>query len=229
MTDVKLYLGDCLEVMRGMPDKSVDAVITDPPYFLPAQHYQTRKQFQRNFSDLGILEHFFKDLYVEMARIIRDDGCFYMFCDGQSYPLFWYHGFKISKSVRPLIWDKSVSINGYGWRHQHEIILFGEMPKAKPIPTGDGDILKHRAVLVDSREHPAEKPVELITRLVEKSGATILDPFMGSGATGIACIKAERNFIGIEIDPTYFAIAEKRIAEAQLQSRLPLEVNNEQA
>ena len=131
MTDVKLYLGDCLEVMRGMPDKCVDAVITDPPYFLPAQHYQTRKQFQRNFSDLGILEHFFKDLYTEMARVIRDDGCFYMFCDGQSYPLFWYHGFKISKSVRPLIWDKSVSINGYGWRHQHEIILFGEMPKAK--------------------------------------------------------------------------------------------------
>ena len=70
---VQLYLGDCLEVMRSMPDKCVDAVITDPQYFLPAQHYQTRKQFQRNFSDLGILEHFFKDLYTEMARVIKDD------------------------------------------------------------------------------------------------------------------------------------------------------------
>jgi site-specific DNA-methyltransferase (adenine-specific) len=52
---------------------------------------------------------------------------------------------------------------------------------------------------------------------------------MGSGTTGVACVQTGRNFIGIEIDPTYFAIAEKRIAEAQLQPRLPLEVNNEQA
>ena len=54
--------------------------------------------------------------------------------------------------------------------------------------------------------------------------STILDPFMGSGTTGVACVQTGRNFIGIEIDPTYFAIAEKRIAEAQLQLRLPLEV-----
>lgn len=217
---VELILGDCLEVMKDMPDKSVDAVITDPPYFLPAQHYQTRKVFKKNFSDLGILEHFFRDLFTEMERIIKDTGWFYIFCDGQSYPLFWYYGFTMTKRVRPLIWDKSVSINGYAWRHQHELIIFGEMSRAKPIPTGDGDILVHRAVPVDNRLHPAEKPLDLILRLVEKSGETILDPFMGSGVTGEASVKYNRNFIGIEIDPDYFAIAERRIKEAQMQPRL---------
>jgi len=60
-----------------------------------------------------------------------------------------------------------------------------------------------------------------ITRLTDE-GATILDPFMGSGTTGVACVKTGRNFIGIEIDPDYYAIAEKRIAEAQMQMRLPI-------
>ena len=63
-------------------------------------------------------------------------------------------------------------------------------------------------------------------RLIEMTtneGDTILDPFMGSGTTGVACVQTGRNFIGIEIDPDYFAIAERRIAEAQMQLRLPLE------
>ena len=74
-------------------------------------------------------------------------------------------------------------------------------------------------------QHPTEKPVELMKWLIEtytREGDTILDPFMGSGTTGVACVQTGRNFIGIEIDPTYFAIAEKRIKEAQQQPRLEL-------
>jgi site-specific DNA-methyltransferase (adenine-specific) len=220
---IDLRLGDCLEVMKTLPDGSVDAVVTDPPYFLPAQHYQTRKVFRKNFSDLGILEHFFRDFFDEMKRILRASGCFYVFCDGQSYPLFWYYAFQMSKSVRPLIWDKGTSINGYFWRHQHELILFGEMPESRPLPTGDGDILRARAVPVDTREHPAEKPAELLGKITSKCGDLVLDPFMGSGTTGVACVQTGRSFIGIEIDAGYFAIAQKRIAEAQLQMRLPLD------
>jgi len=204
-----LHNGDCLEYLATLPAESVDAFITDPPYFLPVQHYQTRKVFQRNFSDLGILEHFFKDLFTQVRRVLKNDGHFYIFCDGQSYPLFWYYGYQFAKSVRPLIWDKSVSINGYAWRHQHEIILFGEMPKAKPIPTGDGDILKCRAVPVNDRQHPAEKPVDLMEKLIKKCGQVICDPFMGSGATGKACKNLGRDFIGIETDKDYFRYAEQ--------------------
>ena len=71
--------------------------------------------------------------------------------------------------------------------------------------------------------HPCPKPrlwARGLVTLLTLSGDTILDPFMGSGTTGVACVQTGRNFIGIEIDPTYYAIAERRIAEAQLQPRL---------
>jgi len=71
------------------------------------------------------------------------------------------------------------------------------------------------------RVHPTQKPIELMKWCIDMvEGATILDPFMGSGTTGVACVQTGRNFIGIEIDPTYFAIAEKRIKDAQMQPRL---------
>ncbi len=74
------------------------------------------------------------------------------------------------------------------------------------------------------REHPTQKPVGVMMFSIEKAklqeGETVLDPFMGSGTTGVACVRAGLNFIGIEIDPDYFAIAERRIKEAQMQMRL---------
>jgi site-specific DNA-methyltransferase (adenine-specific) len=76
-----------------------------------------------------------------------------------------------------------------------------------------------------ARNHPNEKPIDIMKRLMmllTDEGDTIIDPFMGSGTTGVACVQTGRNFIGIEIDPTYYAIAEKRIAQAQLQIRMPL-------
>lgn len=217
------YNADCLEMMKALPDNSVDCVITDPPYFLPAKHYATRKEFQRNFGDLGILESWFHQIWKEMQRILRDTGSFYIFCDGQIYPLFYYYAYFFTKNARPLIWDKQTAFTGYGWRHQHEIILWGEMPKAAPIPTGDGDVLKCRAVPVNERCHPAEKPIELLQRLIRKStteGQTVLDFTMGSGSTGVACELENRNFIGIEKDADYFAIAQKRIADVKKKEPL---------
>ena len=216
----KIICGDCLKVMKDIPDNSIDLVLTDPPYFLPASHYQTRKQFIRNFSDLGILEYFIKDTFLQFNRITKESGIIYIFCDGQSYPLFYYHLYPFCKSVRPLIWDKKTSINGYSWRHQHELIIFAEMPKSKPIPTGDGDILRYSAVKVDSREHPAEKPIDLNKTLIEKSSQEndiILDPFLGSGTTAVAALNLNRKFIGIEIDPIYCQIALKRIEVEKAQ------------
>ena len=74
-----------------------------------------------------------------------------------------------------------------------------------------------------SLEHPCPRPLGQVQHIIEqwvRPGAIVLDPFMGSGTTGVACVKTGRNFIGIEIDPDYYAIAEKRIAEAQQQFRL---------
>jgi DNA modification methylase len=206
--------------MKSMPDKSVDAVITDPPYFLPATHYSTRSRSARSLSDLSMLEHFYHDIFVELARVTKPTGSWYVFCDGQSYPAFYVSAYPHVKALRPLIWDKVVSFNGYTWRHQHEIIMFAELPEAKPIPTGDGDILRNRAVPINDREHLAEKPTDLLAQLVRKCGQIIFDPFVGGGSTGEAVLDEGKKFIGCEIDPTYFAIAEKRVHEATLQPQL---------
>ena len=203
-----LHNGDCLEYLATLPAGSVDAVITDPPYFLPATHYSTRSRSARSLSDLSMLEHFYRDVFTELARVTKPSGVWYVFCDGQSYPAFYVSAYPHVKALRPLIWDKVVSFNGYTWRHQHEIIMFAELPEAKPIPTGDGDILRNRAVPVNDREHLAEKPVDLLSQLVKKCGQVILDPFAGSGSTGKAVLKEGKEFIGCEIDERYYRLAQ---------------------
>lgn len=210
----QIICGNSIEVMRGVKDESIDLFLTDPPYFLPAKHYDTRKYFARSLSDLTILEYFFKGVFKEAIRILRKEGFIYVFCDGQSYPVFYVQLYPHVKSLRPLIWDKLTSINGYSWRHQHEIILFAEMPKAPAIPTGDGDILKYRAVKVNEREHPAEKPIDLISALIEKSsnkGDTILDPFCGSGKVAVVAEKLKRNSIIIDVSKEYCELSYKNI------------------
>lgn len=215
--DFEIYLGDCVQVLSGMDDGSVDLVLTDVPYFLPARHYATRKEFPRTLSDLSMLEFFYYEIYKQCARVLKSTGSLYMFCDGQSYPVFFSCGYRFFKTLRPVIWDKQNSINGYTWRHQHEMILFAEKDEAPNVATGDGDIIRYRAVAIDDRDHPAEKPVGLLRKLIEKStqpGQKVLDPFTGSGSCGEACAELGRYFIGIEKEKDYYDLAMERITNA---------------
>jgi len=212
----KIICGDCLEVMKELPDKSVDLVVTDPPYFLPTQSYVgTRKNgySKRHYGDNSIMKGFFNLVFNELSRVLKDDGTFYVFCDAQSYPIFFEVMYPYCNHVRLIIWDKQVSFNGYTWRHQHELIAWGELSNSKRMPTGDGDIIKLRGVLQKDRNHPAEKPIDLIKKLINKHPdyLTILDPFIGSGTTAIACKELGRRYIGIEISPEYCEIARNRV------------------
>lgn len=186
-----LYLGDCLEYMKTMPDKSVDAVITDPPY--PDYHVDDYKYFD------GILEPL---LRLTCRQFI-----------------FW-----TSKEPFPLdytaihIWDKKT---GAGSEYER---IFER--------NGNKNYKVFRHYLINSTVaasftgdvftgHPSQKPKQLLLDLLKYCSAdTIFDPFMGSGTTGVACVQLGRNFIGCEIDPKHFAIAEKRIKQAQLQEPL---------
>lgn len=219
----QLYLGDCLEILPTLPAKCVDTVVIDPPYFLPAAHYNVRSGTFRSLSDLSILSTYFRLLFGELRRVLSDSGFCYAFCDGQSYPVFYAACYEMFRRVRPLVWDKQTSINGYGWRHQHELILFCESTESPHVKTGDGDVLRCRAVPIGERQHLAEKPVELLRRLIQKvtpENGTVLDSFMGSGATGIASHAENKNFIGVEQNPTYYEIAQQRLATAGVQPSL---------
>jgi len=220
----KLYHGDCLEIMPQL--EPVDLVLTDPPYFLPAKHYvATRKRADytiKTLADRSILKTYFNLFFNQIDKSTRSTGTFYVFCDGQSYPVFYDGLFEYCKNIRPIIWDKIISYNGYTWRHQHEIIIWGERDDSERIPTGDGDIIKMRGVLQKDRSHPAEKPKELFISLINKheNYKFILDPFIGSGTTAIACERLNRKWIGIEIEEKYCEIAAKRIEQERKQLKL---------
>lgn len=210
---------DCLEYMATMKDNSIDCIISDPPYFLPIQSYvgtRNKGYSKRTLADTSILRGYFERVFAELDRIIKPDGTYYIFCDGQSYPIFYQVMFPYCKYVRPLIWDKMISYNGYTWRHQHEIIAWGEKDESKRIPTGDGDIIKCRGVLQKDRFHDAEKPVELLEKLISKHPhyKTYLDPYAGSGSLGVACAMRKRSFIGCELDENNAKVANDRIQEA---------------
>jgi DNA modification methylase len=222
---VTIHHGDCLDVMRGMDAASIDAVVTDPPYFLPAVHYNTRKRFPKSLSDLSMLEHFYRDVFAEFARVLKPTGCAYVFCDDHSYPVFYTVAYRQFEKQRALIWDKVVSFNGWSWRKQHELILFAEMHEAPAVKTGDGDIVRCRSVKVDDRVHPAQKPVELLRTLIRKScppGSLILDPFAGSGATGEAAQAENCNAILIEREADYVGLhaAQREHGDAPLLSEV---------
>lgn len=210
---VTLYHGDALSVLADMADASVDAIVTDPPYFLPAAHYSTRTGSFRSLADLSMLEHFFRDAFREFARILGPAGVAYVFCDGQSYPAFYAVAFEQFPKVRPLVWDKQNSINGYAWRHQHELILFAEGKDAPKVPTGDGDVLHSRAVPINEREHLAQKPIPLLRKLIAKTApdGAVLDPFAGSASTGVAALLEGRRFIGVEMSAHYAEVAADRL------------------
>lgn len=207
-----IYHGDCLDVMTSLDP--VDTVVTDPPYFLPATHYNVRSGSFRSLSDLSMLEHFFRSFFQQAAQTLKPTGFLYAFCDGQSYPAFYATAFLWFKRLRPLVWDKQVSINGYGWRHQHELILFAEKDEAPKVPTGDGDVIRGRAVPIDSRFHLAEKPVDVLSLLIAKTtpaDGVVLDPFVGSGSTLVAARTLGFRAIGIERDERYCEIAAQRL------------------
>lgn len=228
----KIHNLDCTEALKDMEDNSVDLIVTDPPYFLPVNSYVGKRgegYVKRHLADTSVLKGFFKQVFAELFRVLKPTGTIYVFCDGQSYPIFYEAMFPYCKYVRPLIWDKMVSYNGYTWRHQHEIIAWGELGEGHRVPTGDGDILKCRGVLQKDRNHPAEKPVELIKKLIAKHEAAeiVLDPFMGSGSVAVAASQLGRKYVGFELNEDFCNTANRR-AEETTQVQETLEVQNAQ-
>lgn len=209
---VTLYCGDCLEVMKSIPDKSIDAVITDPPYGIgldgSKESIQNGVQIRKAYEFKGWDKHIPSENYFdEIKRASRNQIVF-----GANY----FNEYLQQGHKGWIIWDKGQR----GLTMSDCEIVYSSFNKPTRI------ITVHRAKLwAEKPQHPTQKPLTLLSQIIKENtneGDVILDPFMGSGTTGVACVQTGRNFIGIEIDPTYFAIAEKRIKDAEQQMRLPL-------
>jgi len=189
-----LYLGDCMDILPTLP--KVDAVITDPPYGIGIAANPVRQMHEKLDWDASAPD----------SQII--DACV---AAGDVAVLWGGNYFDLSPQQCFFVWDKvqpqdfSLAMCEYAWTNKK------------------GPAKMHRqSVLSYRKEHPTQKPIELMKFCIDQVGKpqTILDPFMGSGTTGVAAVQMGRKFIGIEREPKYFDIACERISNAQAQGTL---------
>ena len=214
---IDLKHGDCLELMKEITSGSVDMVLTDPPYGMNFQSNQRKNKHEVIENDNN-LEWIF-DFVSESYRVSSDNSAHYVFCSWHNVDIFKQELQKKFKIKNILTWVKNNTSMGDlkgDFAPRTEFILF--FHKGRQLIRGgrDSNVLEFRRT--KNEYHPTQKPVDMLEYMIEKFSdvdSLILDPFMGSGSTGVACVNTNRKFIGIEKYDKYFEIAEKRIKDAQ--------------
>lgn len=228
---IDLKCGDCLELIKELPDNSIDLIVTDPPYPTTSRGNAGNSggMMQKEINKKGKVFNFnninCKEYAPELYRILKNKSHCYIMTNHinliEMLNVFTNCGFHFIKS---LIWNKGNKIMGQFYMSQFEYILFFRKGKAKKINNcGTSDILsipnKKNKDKNNQNLHDTEKPVELMKILIENStdqNEIVLDPFKGIGTTGVACKKLNRSFIGYEIDEKYFNIAKERIENTEV-------------
>ena len=203
----ELYLGDCLEILPTLG--KVDAVVTDPPYGIGRDG-----QKKTTGGNGGRKAYEFKGW--DASRPPAD--VFQAMLDMSTDQIIWggnYFADYLPAAGKWLVWDKGQRIN-----QSDGELAYTSRDGALRIFTQN-----RVALLVEGAQHPTQKPIEVMVWSLQQlpDAKTILDPFMGSGTTGVACVKLGRKFIGIEIDEGYFDIACERIRKAYAQPDMFLE------
>ncbi len=242
----KIVCGDVLEVMKQIPDGTVDLVVTSPPYNLKNSTGNGMKDgrggkwanaaLQNGYShhdDCMPHEKYVqwqRDCLEEMMRIIPENGA-----------IFYNHKWRVQGGLlqdrqdivegfpvrQIIIWKRKGGLNfnpGY-FLPTYEVIYLIAKPKFQLSPKANsfGDVWEFTQEMKNG--HPAAFPVNLIDRIVSSTNAKIiLDPFMGSGTTAISAINFKRKYIGIDLSPEYCEMAEKRIKKYQAQTKLELTI-----
>ena len=225
MPNYKLYQGDCLEVMEDIEKGSVDLVVTDPPYEIATTgagiYKQADKQYVKELN--GMKDGFSEEVLDELCRVMKKINIYFFCSQKQIIPLLDYFVKKKKCNWNILSWHKTNPIPACGNKYltDTEFILFFREKGVKVYGSFDTKRTWYATPLNQSDKkkygHPTVKPLSILENLVVNSsqeGEVVLDCFMGSGSTGVACLNTNRNFIGIELDEGYFKIAQNRIEEA---------------
>ena len=214
----KLYQGDCLEIMGGIKDKSVDLIVTDPPYLMDYQSNRRKKEdrFDKIKNDKGNYM-LIQDYLEECHRIMKDNTAIYCFCSWHNIDFFKNEFEKHFKLKNILVWNKNNHGTGDlkgSYAPKHEFILFGHKGRTLLREKRIADVIDCPKISSNKLTHPTEKPQDLLEIFIKQSsdeGSIIFDGFMGTGSCGIAAKKLNRKFVGIELDEKYFNIAKDRL------------------
>lgn len=205
----KVICGDCLEVIRDIPDESVDLVVTDPPYGIGAEKgtdgFGECKNKVRRYKDKW--QEPKKEWFNEILRVSKNAIIF-----GGNYYTHW-----LPLGKHWIVWDKTGTISFKNPFSKCELAWtnIDKNMVEKYTYIQQGFICEEKI-----GKHPTQKPLPLIINIVtdySQENSIILDPFLGSGTTAVACKQLNRNFIGIEINPDYCKIARKRLEQEPIR------------
>lgn len=224
----EIYNCDCVEYMRTLPDKCIDLILTDPPYEYDPHGSgcgafgRRATKVYRKISD--IMSGFDYDkVFAELLRVCKIPNLL-IFCSNMQISRIMSYFEQKGLSVTLLVWQKTNPIPTCNGKYcsECEFVVYVRGKGAyfnNDVPFAWKKKIYTSPCRPDGNLHPAQKPIDLLTRYIKvhsKQGDTILDPFMGSGSTAIACLREQRNFIGCEINTDYFRLATKRLKQEQL-------------
>lgn len=218
--------GDCLKLIKSIPDRSIDLVVTDPPYLIETSgagiYKQDDKQYVKELND--IKDGFSEEVLDEICRILKKINVYFFCSQKQIISLLDYFVKKKKCNWNLLCWHKSNPVPACGNKYltDTEFILFF---REKGVKIGGEFKTKFTYYVtplnqLDKKQygHPTIKPLEIVQNLILNSsdeGDIILDPFLGSGTTAVAAVNTNRHYIGFELNENYFDIACKRLDEVE--------------
>lgn len=230
----KVYLGDCLQLLRDIPDKSVDLVVTDPPYEIAnsggggSQGHKVCKVLNE-CDDINILNGFNKEVLDECVRVLKKINM-YVWCNARQIPMYFDYFVKdLGCKFDILVWIKDNAVPTYCNKYltdKEYCLYFRKGGYCNPQSYYDARTWFMHPLNTKDKElwqHPTIKPLGIIKTLISNSsheGDIVLDPFCGSGTTCVAAKQLGRHYIGMEIDEKYHKIAEKRIETETAQMTL---------
>lgn len=215
----KIYNMDCLEGMKQIDNNSIDMILCDAPYGIKFNRAYRKETIGITGDDAFDVMFFIDDLLVELQRTLKEGGAFYWFTRYDVYPYMYIKIKRYFTMKNQIIWYKGIETTGMGDRkgnyaNNYESIIF---------------CVKGRHILKDkicgsmwsiksegNKLHPTQKPLELVNKIIRFSsevGDVVLDCFIGSGTTALACRQLNRHFIGFEINKDYYNICLKRLLD----------------
>lgn len=218
----RIIYGDCLKVLRRIPDVSIDMILTDPPYGIDYLSNMTKNHKRIPNDKLEAWIEIMPVFLTESKRILKPTGVLCAFSGGGGRkPVTAILTLKAIESfhlIQTLVWKKSI---GLGWRYRpaYENILVLSKSKDKynfyDTSRKCSNVLEFSKIVPKKGMHPTQKPVPLMEHLIKihsLEGDIVLDPFAGSGTTALAAANLGRHYIGIEISEEYCEMAERRLA-----------------
>lgn len=224
----KIYNKDCISWIKDVPDNKIDLVIIDPPYKIRKKTQEVNslaiavKKYNLELQRDNLIDEYDKSILEELIRVMKKINI-YIWCNGEQVPFYIdYFVNKNNCKMDILVWNKTNAMPLYNNKYMTDkeyCLYFRKGGYCKPACYEDAKTVFYLPINQKDKKkwiHPTIKPLSIIRTLIRNSSKendVVLDCFLGSGTTAVACILENRKYIGVELNKKYYDIANKRISE----------------